>query len=83
MRKMTTNEIFELLFGEGKLSTTEISLKMNHSTGYLSKYRYRKSVPSTDVMARIMDAVDYDLLIRNRTTGEEILVDPDRHDMTT
>lgn len=73
---MDTRTLLRHFFGKGKLSTREISLKMGRSHSYLSRYLYRESVPSSDNLAEIMDAINHDLLVRNRSTGEEIIIDP-------
>lgn len=73
---MQANEILRSLFGRGKASTVKTSLKLGKERSYVGRNISRGSTPQTDTYARIVDAIGYDLLLRNRETGEEIIIDP-------
>lgn len=73
---MEPKTMLKSLFGRGELSTVETSLKMGRSRGYLSSYIARGNEPGITLMAEICDAIGYDLLIRNRNDGTEIIIDP-------
>jgi hypothetical protein len=49
---------------------------MGRSHSYLSRYIYRNSTPSADILSEMLDVIGWDLLARNRETGEEIPIDP-------
>ena len=41
-----------------------------------SPYIYRQHMPSVPVLAELCEACNFDLLVRNRKTGEETIIDP-------
>ncbi len=69
-------QIMRELFGRGRKSAVETSRKMGRSDGYISRYVSGKVVPGVDVFAEILDTCGYDLLMRNRETGEETTIEP-------
>ena len=75
-RKMKGAEVLQSLFGRGKNSTVEASEKMGKSRGFIGSYVTKGNIPKLDTAAAILDAIDYDLVIRNRETGEEIIIEP-------
>jgi hypothetical protein len=75
-RGMQANEAMRALFGRGKASAIDASFKIGKKRNYISGTISRGSTPQADTYAMIMDAIGYDLLLRNRETGEEIIIDP-------
>ena len=58
------------------MSKAELSRSMGKNGNYLSVVLNRGSVPQADTFSMIADASGYDMLVRRRDTGEEILIDP-------
>lgn len=77
---MQAKNVLGHFFGKGKMSTIEVSQKMGKSRSFLSNYLSTGKVPSLELTADIMDAIDNDVLIRNRSTGEEIPIDPPKRE---
>jgi hypothetical protein len=73
---MQAGKILESLFGRGKISPVDASLKMGRKSNFISSYKHHGNIPGVDVMAEIADAIGYDLLMRSRETHEEILIEP-------
>lgn len=59
-----------------KAPDTKLSLAMGKNSNYLSVAKSRKSVPQADTFAMISNVCGYDLLVRERDTGDEIIIDP-------
>jgi hypothetical protein len=51
---------------------------MGRNANYISGYVNRGSVPQADTFAEIADVSGFDLLVRDRSSGDEILIDPRR-----
>ena len=77
---MYSVEILRDLFGRGKSSSVETSRKMGRSDSFIANYLSTKRVPNTDLFAEILDALGYDLIMRDRGTGEETIVGLPRQD---
>lgn len=77
---MQAQEVLRHFFGKGRMSTIEVSKKMGKSRSYLSNYLSTGRVPSLELTAEIMDAIDNDVVIRDRSTGQEIPIDPPQHE---
>lgn len=73
---MDSKDVLRFLTEDSSLSMREASKRMGRSATYLSTARQLGVVPSLTVMAEIADVYDYDLLLRNRFCGDEIVVDP-------
>lgn len=73
---MSSVEIIRDLFGRGKASTIDVSRQIGRSDGFIANYISTKRAPSTDLFAEIVDALGYDLIMRNRETGEETIIKP-------
>ena len=67
----------ELVKGSGRSMRT-ISVQMDRTSNYLAAVVQRKSIPKYDTMAEIADVCGYDLLLRRRDDGTEIIIDPPR-----
>ena len=57
-------------------STIKVSRAMGRSDGYLSSYIANQNIPSITVMSEIGDCLGYDLLLRRRSDGDEIVIEP-------
>ncbi len=73
---MDSKDVLRFLTEDSSLSMREASKRMGRSPTYLATARQLGVVPSLTVMAEIADVYDYDLLLRNRFCGDEIVVDP-------
>lgn len=60
------------------LSMYAVSKLMGKTPIYIGALFSRGSTPRTDTYATIADACGYDLLLRKRDNGAEILIDPPR-----
>ncbi len=69
-----TNIIREIMKREGVAGTT-LSTQMGMSYNYISSKLTQKKM-LTDVFARICDALDYDVIARNRYDGAEFFLSP-------
>ena len=65
--------------GSGK-SMQSISLEMNRVRTYLANTIKKQAVPRADILAEIADTCGYDLILRNRSSGDEIIIDPPRRE---
>ena len=64
----------------GHKSLNEVSVLMGKSENYATSMMARRSI-GAQVMVDMLDALDYDTLIRNRSTGEESRISPSREEM--
>lgn len=71
------NAIREVVGDSGK-SMYRVSLDMGRSRLYIGRAVSGGQIPTIRTMAEICDATGHDLLVRNRTTGREIIIDPPR-----
>ena len=69
------NAIKEVVGDSGK-SMYRVSLDMGRSKLYIARAVNVNQTPTIRTMAEICDATGHDLLVRNRTTGREIVIDP-------
>ena len=80
---MQANEAMLFVVKSSGESLVSISQRLGRSNNYLSSHTARKSTPKADTLAEIVDACGYDLLMRNRETGEETIIDPPKKDNKT
>jgi len=72
---MTVNELFKMIF-RGDVSPVETSRKLGRSDAYISATMSRDLDTTSDNLATILDAADYDLLARHRSSGKEYVITP-------
>lgn len=77
---MQAKDIIRGIVGDAGMTITQASVKAGRSQLFLSSYASRGRIPSVELMAEICDATGHDLLIRNRKTGREIIIDPPTKD---
>ena len=65
---------------QGKMSNNELSRRMGKSRDYVNTLMSRRSV-GAQVMVDMLDALDYDTIVRNRSTGDEVKISPSDADM--
>lgn len=73
---MNAKEVFRHVVDNSGLSRAGLARSMGRTTSYFTNVLSRGSVPKLDTFAEIADVSGYDLLVRHRQSGEEILVDP-------
>jgi hypothetical protein len=73
---MQAKDVLKSLFGRGKHSTYDASERMGKSPTFVGSIVSKGRMPKLDTMAAVMDAIDYDLLVRSRQDGTEIIIDP-------
>lgn len=83
---MNAKEVFRHVVDNSGLSRAELARSMGRTTSYFRNVLSRGSIPKLDTFAEITDAAGYDLLVRKRSTGEELVIDPPdisrKHDKT-
>lgn len=75
---MQARQIIRAIVADSGMPMTHISQAMNRSYLFIGRYVSRQVPPGTELLAEICDATGHDLLVRNRTTGREIIIDPPR-----
>lgn len=58
------------------ISQQEVSRRMRRNKSFISKYLASGNIPSIELAAEIADAVDCDLIVYNRETGLEDIIEP-------
>ena len=58
------------------LSDHVAAKKAGRSVNGFNPYIYRQNMPTLPVLAELCNVCDFDLLVRNRKTGEETIIDP-------
>lgn len=73
---MQAKQIIRAIVDDSGIPMTRISKAMGRSTLFIGRYVSRQVPPGSELLAEICDATGHDLLVRNRTTGREIVIDP-------
>jgi len=73
---MDASKIVRFLTETGSISMRVASQKMGRYPTFLASSRGRGKIPQVNTLASIADVYGYDLLLRNRADGEEIIIDP-------
>ena len=73
---MNVNKVFNTCISRSGMRKTEISTALGLRKNYISVAIAKRTIQRTDTFAKIVDVCGWDLLVRNRTTGEEMLIDP-------
>lgn len=73
---MQARDLLRYMFRSMPFEQRATSLKMGRSREFISNYVSTKRVPNLELTAEIMDAIDYDVVIRDRFSGKEIIIDP-------
>ncbi len=73
---MQARELLRFVFRTMPYGQRETSLRIGRSRDFISNYVATKRVPNLELAAEIFDAIDCDLLLRDRFTGDEIIIDP-------
>ena len=73
---MQSNEILRAICEDAGLPMSRVSTLAGRSNLYIARYMSDKKSPGTNVLAEICDVTGHDLIVRNRETGREIVIDP-------
>lgn len=73
---MQPNMILRWLIESRGLSQRNASVKFGRSPSYVSRILAGGYSPTTAVLAEFCSILDYDLIIRDRTNGAEVTIDP-------
>jgi len=79
---MDANKVLKYLVSSSGMSRAAISRKMGKNDNYISVRLQtgRRNLPRIDTMSTVADACGYDLLLRNREDGTEIIIDPPKRE---
>lgn len=77
---MTPESIVPYIVSKSGRATIAISESLGRSRGYLASYIANKRTPNIRLLAELGNELGYDLLVRNRETGDEIIIDPPKED---
>lgn len=58
------------------VSKTELARKLGRGVNYISNYSVKGNIPRIDTFAAIADVSGFDLIVRRRSNGREIIIDP-------
>lgn len=62
------------------LSSYKVSKKMGRTSSYIYATIRRGSVPTVAVLAEMLDAMGYELVIKKRDGSKEIIIEPPEKD---
>ena len=68
---MDPREAAMTIFKESGISVNELYRR----AGTLTRFMYHGGKPQADTLVKIADACDYDLILRRRADGREIIID--------
>jgi len=74
---VNTNTAFNAIIARSGKTKANISRELGKNPNYINTHitNARKSL-NTTTLAAVANVCNYDLLLRNRTTGDEIVIDP-------
>ena len=73
---MDASKIIQFLTEQGSISMRVASKRMGRAQSFLSVVKHNGRIPQANTLAAIADVYGYDLLLRNRTDGREVIIDP-------
>lgn len=74
---MKALDAIKTMISNSGVSIRGLGALLDKSEFYINGIIYRGSVPKVDTTARIADACGYDLILRRRDDGDEILITDD------
>ena len=77
---MQPSEILRHMVTSRGLSQRDASLKFGRSPNYVSRMYAGGFNPQTGVLAELCNTLDFDLILRDRIDGSEIIIDPPNQD---
>ena len=73
---MDARRVLNTVVATSGMNKTELARAIGKSVNYISNYSVRGNIPKLDTFAEIANIASYDLLVRNRNDGTEIIIDP-------
>ena len=73
---MDVRKALRTVISNGGMPKATLSVSMGKAYTFINTTISRGSIPKTDTFAQIADACGYDLLLRQRSTNDEIIIDP-------
>lgn len=73
---MRADKVLRAILKRESITYMAASRKMGRTESYLGSIISKGTIPRVDSMARICDALGYDLLARSRDDGFEFYIDP-------
>lgn len=77
---MEPEKVVPYIVSKSGRSTIAISDALGRSRGYLSAYIANKRTPNIRLLSELGNELGYDLLMRNRETGDEFIIDPPKEE---
>ena len=77
MKRIAPKDIAPEMVNLSGQSQAAISKKMGKSINFVGGIVRAKTIPRLDTVTAIADACEFDVVVRQRTTGNEIIVDPE------
>lgn len=76
MEHMKAGDAFVYIVNNCGKTRADLARAMGRSVGYFRNILSRGSVPRLETFAEIVDAAGFDMYVRQRSTGESIMIDP-------
>lgn len=73
---MQARNIIKAIVDDSDKTMYRISLDMGRSKLFIGRYVNRQVPPGCELLAEICEATGHELVVRNKTTGQEIIIDP-------
>ena len=73
---MQANDVLKEMIVRRGLSTIKASELFGRSRGYVNRMYAAHSANKTSTLAELADKLDFELILRDKLTGDEIIIDP-------
>ena len=73
---MQANDVLKEMIVRRGLSTIKASELFGRSRGYVNRMYAARSANKTSTLAEFADKLDFELVLRDKLTGDEIISDP-------
>jgi len=73
---MRAEDTLQFVIDDSGKSMYAISLDMGKSKLYIAQAVHRQRIPTLRTFAEICEATGHELIVRNKETGREIVIDP-------
>lgn len=77
---MRARDVFITVIERSGKKKVEIARSIGRNDGFVRNRTNSPTTPTTETFSLIADACGYDLLVRNRSDGSEIIIDPPKAD---
>lgn len=73
---MQANDVLKEMIVRRGLSARKASTLFGRSIGYVGRMRASHSAHMVTTLAELADKLDFELILRDKLTGDEIIIDP-------